>query len=83
MPDAELIEFQIAAISTDANYVICLAIKQLSYSSSPLCAAIYGVAGGNRSDMDPGYMSRKFESFERIISIRITNDNFESIMQLK
>ena len=32
MPDAELIEFQTAAISTDANYVICLAIRQLSLS---------------------------------------------------
>ena len=33
--------------------------------------------------IDPGYMSRKFESFERIISIRITNGNFDSCNSCK
>ena len=32
---------------------------------------------------DPGYMSRKFESFERINSIRLTNGNFYSCNSCK
>ena len=32
---------------------------------------------------DPGYMSRKFESFERINSIRETNGNFGSCNSCK
>ena len=35
------------------------------------------------SNSDPGYMSRKFESFERINSIRETNGNFDSFNSCK
>ena len=34
-------------------------------------------------DSDPGYMSRKFESLERINSIRETNGNFDSCNSCK
>ena len=34
-------------------------------------------------DMDPVYMSKKFESFERINSIRETNGNFDSCNSCK
>ena len=36
-----------------------------------------------RQNPDPVYMSRKFESFERIISIRVTNGNSDSCHSCK
>ena len=36
-----------------------------------------------KANIDPGYMSRQFESFERINSIRVTNGNFDSCNSCK
>ena len=44
------------------------------------------VSAGRRSGCvsnDPVYMSRKFESFKRINSIRVTNENFDSCNSCK